>query len=84
MDKSAMSQHTPQGYVPLGRACVCLDCEAVFLVGPTCPACASEHFVPLATWMASTLTPLDPRTVDLDTMLDYVSAYEAHQKRSDA
>jgi hypothetical protein len=40
--------------------------------------------MPLATWLFSTLKPLDPRHVDLDTMLQYLSDFEAHQKRSHA
>ncbi len=39
-------------WVPLGRAGLCLDCEAVFVISRDgCPACASSNFMPLATWL---------------------------------
>ncbi len=41
----------PQGYVPMNRATVCLDCRAIYFLGPCCPACASEAMMPLAKWM---------------------------------
>jgi hypothetical protein len=40
----------PQGYVPMNRAAVCLDCNAIFYLGPSCPACASAHFMSLERW----------------------------------
>ena len=45
-------EYVPAGYVPLARAALCLTCSAIFTVGPTCPACASEHFMPLARWLS--------------------------------
>ncbi len=39
--------------IPLARAALCLDCETVFTVNGGCPSCGSNHFVPLARWIAS-------------------------------
>lgn len=79
----------PQGYVPLARAAICLDCEALFVIGPSCPACASEHFIPLATWIFSALEAafegritasevkirqMKPSGVSLEAMQDYLDA----------
>jgi len=47
----------PVGYVPLARAMLCCDCEAIFPVGPTCPNCAGEHMIPLARGL-STVKPV--------------------------
>jgi len=46
---------TPVGYVPLARAAICLDCEAVFVIGNTCANCASTQVMPLAAWLFSAL-----------------------------
>jgi hypothetical protein len=36
----------------LDQAMLCLSCACVFQLGaPACPACASPHFRPLATWV---------------------------------
>lgn len=44
---------SPSGYVPLNRAMLCLDdhCDAIFVIGPACPRCASERMMPLETWL---------------------------------
>ena len=43
----------PIGSVDRRRAMVCCedDCFAIFMPGPTCPACASERMIPLARWL---------------------------------
>lgn len=44
----------PVAYVPLARAALCTNCDSVFLhASPTCPACASEQVMPMATWLPS-------------------------------
>lgn len=41
------------GYFPLARAVLCLDCDTVAYIGPCCPNCASEHRMSLETWLYS-------------------------------
>ena len=41
----------PVGYVPLARAMICMTCEAIAVVGPSCPNCAGEQVMPLARWL---------------------------------
>lgn len=43
----------PVDYVPLARAMICIACEAISVIGVTCPACASEQVMSLATWLFS-------------------------------
>ena len=44
-------EHIPQGYVPLARAALCLDCSVLFMLDGSCPNCAGTQVMPLATWL---------------------------------
>ena len=44
-------EYIPQGYVPMARAALCLDCSSLFVLDMTCPACAGTQVMPLATWL---------------------------------
>jgi hypothetical protein len=51
----------PTIYVPLSRLAFCVDCEACFQLGPdTCPACSSETWVPLSTFVGEQYAPIVP------------------------
>ena len=39
-------------WLPIERAALCLDCEAVYRLGePSCPACSSKKAATLAKWL---------------------------------
>ena len=44
-------EHIPQGYVPLARATLCLDCSVLFVLDTTCPNCAGRQVMRLAAWL---------------------------------
>ena len=44
-------EHIPQGYVPMARAALCVDCSSIFIFSANCPNCTSEQVFPLATWL---------------------------------
>jgi|FLYL01.1.fsa_nt_gi RNA polymerase subunit RPABC4/transcription elongation factor Spt4 len=51
-----MSPETPVSgaYIPLSRAVICADCEVLYpCQSIRCPACGSEHGVPLAVWLGT-------------------------------
>jgi hypothetical protein len=40
-------------WLPIERAALCLDCEALYGIGePSCPACSSTKSATLSTWLA--------------------------------
>ena len=41
----------PIGFVRLSRAAICTECESIFTIGPSCPACSGESFMPLERWI---------------------------------
>ena len=44
-------EHLPQGYVPMARAALCLDCSVICVLDHTCPNCAGTQVMPLAIWL---------------------------------
>ena len=44
-------EHIQQGYVPMARAAICVDCSSLFVLSLTCPACAGTQIMPLAAWL---------------------------------
>lgn len=47
-----MNTYMPLAHIPKGFAVICSDCEHVFDVrAHTCVNCASESFMPIATWL---------------------------------
>jgi len=50
-ERRRRGEHIPMGYVPLARAAICVDCEALFLMGAACANCASTQVIPIALWL---------------------------------
>ena len=38
-------------WMPTDRAMYCLDCAAIAIIAPTCPACGSYSIASLAKWL---------------------------------
>lgn len=41
----------PRNHMPMSRVAICLDCESVFWMDKTCPACGSKQWVALTNWI---------------------------------
>lgn len=46
-----MTTTEPVTYIPLDRAAICANCDAIHVLADCCPGCGSDNVMALARWI---------------------------------